>query len=1810
VEVPQPQIVFSRPVRALADKPGEPRLTATFSPAVRGRWEWIGTSAARFVAEGGFAEATAYTMEIAPGLRSIDGEVLTTPVRLAFSTVPPRLLSCSPSEGQTEVSPHQSVNLSFNQTISRSELEAGITVVNRAGHVLPFTVEQDGDTWGPSVYLRPRERWPEMDRITIRVAEGVRSEGGLIPMLPREISFETISSLHVTSLDCHRQADGRCALWGQVSVHLSDQMRPSDFWPLVKITPRVAIRRPQDATEQPESSFTIDAEFKPGETYEIEILPSRRPPAPRPVRRGEASDPLRPLRVGAKEKFLFAPPQTGVSFSFRGTFVPFSHDELAARADDTRAATASVAALDRDLVMKIEEKQDTDILWDIPTVKDIKLPLRPSEKDPPAWQTLRDLTPDRPGPLLLGARWEGLAGAEKISRVLQRTDLSFHHRDAPDETLVWVTSIRTGMPVAGVSVEARDAAGHSVSGTTDKDGVVTLPTRGLGDVEPTANEPRWRQPRPWMVLFARKDDDWIYRRAERPLPASPRGALFTERGLYRPGETVSVKGLVRQSTKQGFDTLEGKTIRLVLTGPGGQRSSATEIAGAFGTFHHEFPVDVDAALGSYRVIAEIADRTVATETFRVKEYRPSSFSVDASFDRASYVRGDAAACRIQGTYLYGGSLLGARASVHLSRSPIEFQIPGLKGYTTADSARESTHLPDVTRSGGLDAAGRLNQDFSLDFADQRGAESVACEVAVTDAGLDMVGARSAAILHPSDVYVAIEDLRWTTLAPNQGVAPKVLVLTPDGVRRNQPARVELLEHRVRPGRPGDSLPGQVVSSCEVSTRSDPVSCRVITPSTPRDSVSHYTLRASTKDARGRTVVASVRLEPGRAPRPEPVAKKPKIKPKPEPKLEIAVREVPRGQVAHLQATSPFAQSQALFTFERDGILGHRVMSVGLDPVDVDFKVEEAAAPYVTATAFYVSPYSDDRHSRRAMRATTTISSGWSQHQLDVAVRPSKTQAVPGEAMDVEVEVHQADGAEVTLYAADEATLALAAYHLPDPLAGFFEHRENTVVGGMTRDDLGSLHDWKEEIRRFGLGSIGTIGHGWGTGTGQGFGSGHGRLGGAAGSGARMAGPARQNFRQTAFFLPSLRTDEKGIARAHVQLPDSLTTYRVMAFAVTRGVDMGAGQSSIVTSKALQVRPVLPRVIRAGDHFVIGAMAANNGPTRLDAEVSIEARGLEVKGPIRLPVTLPAGGSQRLTFEVDAREVGKGQITLGIRGGEGLFDAAELPVEIESPVTLETAALHGTAEGRVDEQIGDLSGARPDVGSLDLSLSSSPLAGLGAGLDQLVSYPYGCTEQTTSRLVPLLPLRDLARALGVALPANLDQAARDAVRRLAGNQRSDGGFGLWPGSSGSSPWLSAYATWGLTEARRRGIPVDARVVEQARHYLLGVLGGWQGGSGDPRATAPFALDVLANDPDNKNPGLPIIADQIFREREGLPIFSKALLLHAMGLLGSPRADQEALITELTANLHLDGPLARHVGADPSHASLLDSTTRTSALILRSLALVSPRHPMMLPLAMGLLADRHGGTWRTTQEAAWSLLALDDYRRLLGEGATHLDGEVRLGAAPLLHQSFEAEAGAIAPEAHATVPLARLLGAKDQDLSFIGQGSSPLYYEARLRFAPRDLPAADVASGFEIHRRHILAPAAVRPDDQKDEGWRVDASRFKEGDLILDEVEVITSSTRRFVVIDDPIPGGFESVDLDLQGGPRWLRPYLRGRQTRVERRDDRVLFFLDEMPPGAYRYRHLVRATAAGRFVTPPARVEEMYTPETFGLTAARVVTID
>ena len=297
------------------------------------------------------------------------------------------------------------------------------------------------------------------------------------------------------------------------------------------------------------------------------------------------------------------------------------------------------------------------------------------------------------------------------------------------------------------------------------------------------------------------------------------------------------------------------------------------------------------------------------------------------------------------------------------------------------------------------------------------------------------------------------------------------------------------------------------------------------------------------------------------------------------------------------------------------------------------------------------------------------------------------------------------------------------------------------------------------------------------------------------------------------------------------------------------------------------------------------------------------------------------------------------------------------------------------------------------------------------------------------------------------------------------------------------------------------------------------------------------------------------------------------------------------------------------------------------MLRALLAADPQHPLAPQLARGLLARRKDGAWRSTQESAYSLLALDAYWRAREKDPASFSAKVWLGESSL----FSAAVGGKLTTQQASLPMSKIAD-KGGSLVFQKEGSGTLFYEVRLAYARTELPTAPLDAGFFVQKAMRGVDAAGLPKAIESVA-ATGSTTFKAGDLVLVDLVVVTPSPRDYVVVDDPLPAGLEAVDAGLSTTASWLDvpgsaadngggcydceerdEIAHGRAFgwtwfRRETRDDRVVFFVDHMPAGMYHYRYLARATTYGSFVLPPTHAEEMYTPETFGRTGAASIAV-
>ncbi len=704
---------------------------------------------------------------------------------------------------------------------------------------------------------------------------------------------------------------------------------------------------------------------------------------------------------------------------------------------------------------------------------------------------------------------------------------------------------------------------------------------------------------------------------------------------------------------------------------------------------------------------------------------------------------------------------------------------------------------------------------------------------------------------------------------------------------------------------------------------------------------------------------------------------------------------------------------------------------------------------------------------------------------------------------------------------------------------------------------------------------------------------------------------RSNFDPLAVFAPVVRTDAAGRAVVPFTLPSNLTRYRVTAVAVEGGTRYGMGESGITARQPLMVRPSAPRFLNWGDRFELPVVVQNQTGAPLEVDVAARGSGVNVT-ETGWRVTVPAHDRVEVRLAAEAGRAGPAQVQVGAASAE-LADAAEVSLPVYTPATAEAFATYGTFTGdsAVTLPLQVPADAIPSFGGLEVSASSTALSELTDALLYLVRYPYECAEQIASRMLGVTALRDVLYAFGTSElppPEQLRASVDRDVRDLAGRQNADGGFGFWKRGDESYPYVSIHAAHALQRAREKGYAVPDEVYAGALRYVRAVPGNLPAAYPPDvkRALHAYALYVRARIGDAGAPA--DVRRWVERTpRDSVTVEEAGWLISAAGT-GAALADVRGTLLQVVNNRATETASTATFATRYTEGELLllHSQRRTDGVVLEALLGAQPDNPLVPKVVRGLLGHRVQGRWDNTQENAWVLIALDRYFHAFEGQTPEFVARVWLGERFAGSHAFS---GRQADRWQLSAPMGVLQEQRPGDITIGKEGPGRLYYRAGLRYAPRDLDLLPLDAGFVVGRTYEAV------DDPRDVALGADGQwRVKAGARVRVTVTMTAPSRRLHVALVDPLPAGFEPVNPELQGSQQtppagtsasartaewgwWWRAYWYQHQNL---RDDRAEAFTSLLPAGTYTYSYVARATTPGRFIVPPPRAEEMYSPETFG----------
>lgn len=662
---------------------------------------------------------------------------------------------------------------------------------------------------------------------------------------------------------------------------------------------------------------------------------------------------------------------------------------------------------------------------------------------------------------------------------------------------------------------------------------------------------------------------------------------------------------------------------------------------------------------------------------------------------------------------------------------------------------------------------------------------------------------------------------------------------------------------------------------------------------------------------------------------------------------------------------------------------------------------------------------------------------------------------------------------------------------------------------------------------------------------------------------------RSDFRETAAWLPQLRTDANGEARATFKLPDTLTRYRVSAVALTKDTKIGTGRAELQASLSLAVQVMLPRFAVEGDRLAAIGVVHNNGRRDRVCQVAWRVEGAVIEGQLETDaldegkrdgdtyvgrLKVPAGQTARVGLWLQFNRLG--QVKVDCRCVDGADSDGEVRTLTVQPLGRERlVSFDGAFTSATKVQLPAGFAAR----DVRVVLSRNNVARSLDGIAGLVEYPYGCVEQSMSRFLPAVLVREASRRTPLVLPAEvaakLPQVLEQGLTRLYKFQHADGGWGWWEHDK-TDPRMTVYVVYGLARCAAAGVPVDADVLSRGCTWLRTELR-------DSRLAIPLAA----------------------RAWLALAHAGKAeaslLLPFAERLLASAGPAEARCHTALACKLAGLSDVATRLWA--ATRDWQPDTAEEIALLLKVQVTFGDPLTASHRSAARLMKLRTGLGWENTQATAAALDALSLLIPQTAAEGTVKAVHIKIAGREVLNLTQP-------EDLQASVYRARLSGERlpvqdPLEIELVAEAGTPLYYTIEAPGTQRQDKVEPLGDAIRVTRTFETVDGRLLPE------------KLTAGQTLAVRVSVVLDKPREYVLIEDRCPAGCEFADTHLYGKDA-------SRLVNVEFRDDRFCAFATSLPAGRHELVYFLRAETPGLSQVLPGCVYPMYQDKVRGETGA------
>lgn len=1313
------------------------------------------------------------------------------------------------------------------------------------------------------------------------------------------------------------------------------------------------------------------------------------------------------------------------------------------------------------------------------------------------------------------------------------SDLGMTSLNGADGLHIFVRSLTDAAAVTGSNVQLLSEA-NEVLGTaqTDDQGYAHFDvglTRGTGAAAPA------------VVVARQGEDDLAFLSLKDPeFDLSDRGVsgreaagaidvfLTTDRGAYRAGETVFATALARDSTANAVADLP---LTAILKRPDGIEYSRALIADSGAGGHvFDLPIAGDAPRGVWRVdlFADLEGPSLANKTFLVEDFLPEKIDVTLALQDAPIRLGDMPMLAVDAKYLFGakGANLKIEGEVLLRAAD---GLPDWPGYVFGRA--DKVFSAALASFGGevTDDQGHADLEMVLPEVDDPGKPlELRATVRVAEGSARPVERKVSKLLTPSAPMIGIKPL-FDSVVPEGGEARfALLALGADAAP--QAAQAKWTVTRIETTYQWYQNAGYW--NWEPVTRRNRVADGVVdlgaTPTEIAVPMTWGEYEIAVQLADDPQVISSTTFSAGWYAAADATSSPDMLE------MSLDKPAYASGDQASLRLV-PRAAGTALITVMSDHVIAMQAVAVqqGENTITLPVTDEWGAGAYVMASV--LRPAEASHNPTRALGIThASIDPG--AHALTATIETA-AETPPRGPLDIAVRVDgivAGETAYVTVAAVDQGILNLTSYLPPDPQGYFFGQRK---LGMGVRDIYGRLIDGLN-------GAAGVV-----------------RSGGDAGAGNRLQAPPPTE-ELVAYFSGPITVGDDGKAHVQFDLPAFNGTVKVMALAWSKS-GVGQANADVLVRDPVVISASLPRFMGLGDQSrLLLDITHTTGPSGPMA-LTVAADGITL-GDVPQSVDLTDQGKVSLTIPLTADSLGLHHIDVSLTTPDGkiLSKRLALPVQInDAPVV--TVSRFDLKQGQaftLDQAVFD--------GLVDghATLAAGPIARLNAPglLVALDQYPYGCTEQITSRALPLLYFQDVATALNLPSADKIKERVEQAVTSVLVNQNASGAFGLWQADQGGDMWLDAFVTDFLSRARARGFAVPDVAFRQALDNLRNQV-NYQSDFDYGGEALAYALMVLARE------GAAAIGDlRYYADVKGDAFATPAAMAQlgaALAMYGDqPRADGMFARAGIALDALGDSAQDQILRAD------YGSNYRDTAAVL-ALATESGSKAVDVDTLTNRLATTNS---LSPQESVWTLLAANALIDRAGVEGLMINGAPAQGPLITTYLSDAIDPTLISNDGADTVLTITTTGTPSEPVTAGGGG----YAIARSYFTMDGEPAS--LEGITVGTRLIAM---------------LEVTTFGRGEARL--------------MVNDPLPAGLEidSPNLMTSASDAMVGMDLLADVKHSEFRQDRFLAAVDRMDNATFRLGYVVRAVSPGTFHHPAATVEDMYRPDLSGHSDSGSLTI-